>query len=356
MLRNCLGDLEDLRPTIFVGVPAIHDRIKAGIESKIQNSGSVQKKIFQLAYNSKKHALLQGKDTPIWNLIIFNKFKAALGGRVRFLVSGGAPLSGQCCEFMSICFGVPVLQGYGLTETCGGSLVSELDSCDITAKSAGPPLSCCEVKLIDVPEMNYLHTDQPPRGEILLRGPSISIGYYKNPAKTAEEWTEDKWFKTGDIGMLLPNNTFAIIDRKKNLIKPPHGEYIAPERLESVYRNCPLVGNLMVFASSHHNDIIAFVYPNRRALEDWASAQGIHKEWAELCKDPKAEKVVLDGLNSIWSSARLKSIERISAVKLYDEEWTPENGWLTAAMKLRRNEIQKVRAEEIEAVYAKLPK
>jgi long-chain acyl-CoA synthetase len=117
---------------------------------------------------------------------------------------------------MSICFGVPVLQGYGLTETCGGSFISELDNIDIAAKATGAPLSCLEGKLVDVPQMSYLHTDLPnPRGEIYLRGPSISVGYYKNPAKTREEWTEDGWFKTGDIGLLHPNNTFSIIDRKK---------------------------------------------------------------------------------------------------------------------------------------------
>jgi len=199
-----------------VGVPSVHDKIKQGIESRLENSGWISKRIFKMAYNSKKQALISGLDTPIWNRIVFNKFKTALGGRVRFLVSGGAPLSSQCCGFMSVCFGVPVLQGYGLTETCGGSLITELDCIDIAARSTGAPLPCCEAKLVDVPEMNYLHIDSPePRGEVYLRGPSISIGYYKNEAKTREEWTDDGWFKTGDIGLLHPNNTFAIIDRKK---------------------------------------------------------------------------------------------------------------------------------------------
>jgi long-chain acyl-CoA synthetase len=340
-VRNCKGDLEELAPSIFVGVPAVHDRIKAGIEAKIASSGKLSQAIFKFAYNQKKEAMKRGKDTPLMNLIVFNKFKSALGGRVRFMVSGGAPLSPQCCEFMSVCFGVPVLQGYGLTETCGGSLVSELDSIDISARSSGAPLPCCEIKLVDVPEMNYKHTDNPPTGEIYLRGPSVSIGYYKNPEKTKEEWTPDGWFKTGDIGLLHKNGTFSIIDRKKNLIKPPHGEYIAPERLESIYRNCPLVANIMVYVSSSYNEVIAFVHPNKRALEDWAEAQGIKKDFAGLCKDPKAEKEVLDGLGKIWQNARLKSIERIYAVKLFEEEWTPENSWLTAAMKLRRNEVHK---------------
>jgi len=143
---------------------------------------------------------------------------------------------------------------------------------------------------------------------------------------------------------------------KKNLIKPPHGEYIAPERLEASYRNCPYVVNIMVYATSEANDVIAFVNPNRKAVEDWAASQGIKDDWQQLCSNPKVEKFILDGLNAVWSSYKLKSIERISAIKIFHEEWTPENGWLTAAMKLRRNEIHKRYAKEIEEIYAKLPK
>jgi len=355
MVKNCKGDLEELRPTIFVGVPSVHDRIKQGIEAKIEHAGILTKTLFRLAYNSKKESLLKGKDTPIWNFLVFNQFKSALGGRVRYLVSGGAPLSEQCCEFMSICFGVPVLQGYGLTETCGGSLISELDSLDISGKSTGAPLSCCEIKLVDVPDMKYLHTDSPyPRGEIYLRGPSIAKGYYNNRKKTEEDWTEDKWFKTGDIGQMFPNYTFAIVDRKKSLIKPPHGEYISPERLESIYRNCSLVENIMVVVSSDHDELIAFVCPKRRALEDWASSQHIKGELSDICKNPKAEKLFLDELNKSWGSAKLKNIERISGVKLFPEEWSTDNGWLTAAMKIKRNEVQKDHAKEIEEIYERI--
>jgi len=99
---------------------------------------------------------------------------------------------------------------------------------------------------------------------MLIRGPSVSVGYYKNEQKTREEWTPDNWFKTGDIGLLHPNGSFSIIDRKKNLVKPPHGEYIAPERLESIYKNSPFVDNIMVYASNKHNDLIAFVMPNKK--------------------------------------------------------------------------------------------
>jgi len=311
--------------------------------------------LFKQGYSARKAALTEGKDTPIWNRLLFNTFKSALGGRVRFIISGGAPLSPQCCEFLGVCFGVPVVQGYGLTETCGGSSVLELDSLDLSAKTSGAPFPCCEFKLVDIPEMNYTHKDKPPTGEIWIRGTSVSIGYYKNEQKTMEEWTKDGWFKTGDIGLLHENGTFSIIDRKKNLVKPPHGEYIAPERLESIYKNSPFVDNIMVYASSKHNDLIALVVPNKKTLQDWANANGVHHEWEKLCDDPKAEKAVLESLNKVWKEANLRSMERLATVKLFHVEWTPENGWLTAALKLRRNEIHKLHADLIESIYEKLP-
>jgi len=306
--------------------------------------------------NPKKKAMSEGKTTPLWNKLVFDKFKTALGGRVRIIISGGAPLSPQCCEFLAVCFGTPVCQGYGLTETCGGSIIREEDSIDLQAKSCGTPFPCCEAKLVDVPEMNYTHNDQPsPRGEIWLRGHSIASGYYKNPQKTAEEWTQDGWFKTGDIGLLQKDLTLSIIDRKKNLVKPPHGEYIAPEKLEAVFKNSPFIDNIMIYASSAHNDLVAFVAPNKKALQEFASKKGLHDiEWPELCNHKAAETAVLESLGSIWKNEKLKSMERISAVKLFPEEWTTENGWLTAAMKLRRNEIHKLHAPTLEHIYSKL--
>uniref|UniRef100_A0A6B2KZ22 AMP-dependent synthetase/ligase domain-containing protein n=1 Tax=Arcella intermedia TaxID=1963864 RepID=A0A6B2KZ22_9EUKA len=352
-VRNCLGDLEELRPTLFVGVPSVHDKIKQGIEAKLKAAGGLSRWIFHKAYETKKVALRAGQDTPFWDTIVFNKFKSALGGRVRFVVSGGAPLSAACCEFLSVCFGVPILQGYGLTETCGGSCVHELNTIDLDARSAGAPLPCCELRLVDVPEMNYLASQNPPQGEIWIRGNSVSLGYFKNPEKTKEEWTGE-WFKTGDIGRLNADGTFSIVDRKKNLVKPPHGEYIAPERLETIYRNCPYVDHIMVYACSSYDELIAFVSPNRKALHDYAVANKLEEDIGHLCDNPQVQKLLVDELSKVWKKANLRSIERLHYVQLTPEEWTPENGWLTAAMKLKRNDIHATHADTIKQIYQKL--
>jgi long-chain acyl-CoA synthetase len=292
------------------------------------------------------------KNTPIFDRLIFNKMQAAVGGRVRFMVSGGAPLSKECAEFLRVCFGVPILQGYGLTETTAAACIGELD--DPTAyTNVGPPFASSQFKLVDVPKMKYLHTDsEGPRGEIWVRGAGICKGYYKNEEKTKEDFT-DGWFKTGDIGRVNKNGTLSIIDRKKNLIKPPHGEYIAVERLESSYKNSPMVDNIMVHASAEHNELLALVQPKKQALESWAKSNGVNKSWDEICDDEKAEKAVLEALNQTWKETNLRSMERISAVALFHEEWSADNGFLTAAHKINRPKIVEEHKELIEKMYKK---
>jgi len=145
--------------------------------------------------------------------LFFNQIKEEFGGRIRFILTGGAPLSKECSQFLRTCFGVPVIQGYALTETTGGSTVQELD--DREYGEVGPPVCNAQIKLVDCPDFNYFSTDKPyPRGEIWVKGPTVSTGYFNLPEKTAEDF-KDGWFATGDIGEFLPNGVLKIIDRKK---------------------------------------------------------------------------------------------------------------------------------------------
>jgi len=342
-VRNCLGDLTESKPSFLVGVPTIYDKIKAGITAKIAGSSDFVQFMFKMGFEQRKAALAAGKDTPLFNLLVFNKMKSAVGGNLRWMISGGAPLSKECGEFLRVCFGIPMIQGYALTETTAGGTIGDFEDLD-SVTNVGPPLATVQMKVVDCPEMGYTHLDQTegkltPRGEIWIKGPNVSVGYYKNPEKTREEFV-DGWFKTGDIGRINPNGTFSIIDRKKNLVKPPHGEYIAVERLEASYKNCPFVANIMVYACSTHNEVIALVFPNKITLEKWAATNGVPEDSFEaLCKDPRANKAVLDSLAETMRVTNLKPMERISAVALYPDEWTPQNGWLTAALKIQRPAI-----------------
>ena len=156
-----------------------------------------------------------------------------LGGKIRLMTTGSAPININVLNFLKIAFGCEICEGYGMTETSGiGSLMAPGDH-DLNGLVGGP-LSNTKVRLKDVPEMGYLSSDPPPRGEVCIWSQSITSGYFKNPEKTAE-LLHNGWVRTGDVGMVFPNGGIKIIDRAKNIFKLSQGEYIAPEKLEGVY-------------------------------------------------------------------------------------------------------------------------
>jgi len=172
-----------------------------------------------------------------------------------------------------------VVQGYGMTETAAATSITGAN--DVNMGHCGPPLPCCEVKLRDIPEMKYLHTDPLPRGEILVRGPNVFAGYYKNEQATKETIEADGWIATGDVGRWNANGTLSIIDRKKNLFKLAHGEYIAAEKVEGIYAKSPAVGQVWIYGNSTKSAVVAIVVPNVDTLRNWAEAQG----WWKLAKE-----------------------------------------------------------------------
>lgn len=183
----------------------------------------------------------------LYDPLVFSKTKQAMGGRLRLMTSGSAPILPHVHSFMKVVMACPLIEGYGQTETTGVTFAT--DSLDPTTGHVGGPTvnfyvnqSNVEFKLEDIPEMNYTHKDvdsnkKPcPRGEICIRGPGVFVGYYKDPEKFRESIDSDGWFHTGDVGCILPGNgALKIIDRKKNIFKLQHGEYIAAEKVESVY-------------------------------------------------------------------------------------------------------------------------
>nr|GME19629.1 long chain acyl-CoA synthetase 9, chloroplastic [Ipomoea batatas] len=230
------GDASLLRPTLLAAVPAILDRVRDGVRKKVNAKGGLAKKLFDLAYARRLSAIkgswfgAWGLERLFWNFLVFRNVRAVLGGRIRFILSGGAPLSGDTQRFINICLGAPIAQGYGLTETCAGGSFSEYD--DTSVGRVGAPLPCSYIKLIDWPEGGYRITDSPmPRGEIVVGGPNVTIGYFKNEEKTKEVYKVDergmRWFYTGDIGQFHGDGCLEIIDRKKDIVKLQHGEYVS---------------------------------------------------------------------------------------------------------------------------------
>jgi len=167
-----------------------------------------------------------------WDKIVFKKTKALLGGNVRMMVTGSAPISADVLDFLKVCFCCPLIEGYGMTETSAGSCLTNPE--DPVAGHVGGPVFNVKLRLKDIPEMNYLSTNNPPQGEVCFWGPSVMMGYFKNEEKTKESF-HDGWLLSGDVGQIQPNGSLRIIDRAKNIFKLSQGEYIAPEKIENIY-------------------------------------------------------------------------------------------------------------------------
>ncbi|XP_041014783.1 long chain acyl-CoA synthetase 9, chloroplastic-like isoform X1 [Juglans microcarpa x Juglans regia] len=360
--KGTKGDATVLLPTLMTAVPAILDRVRDGVLKKVNAKGGLAKKLFDLAYARRLSAVngswfgAFGLEKAVWDFIVFRKVRAILGGRIRFVLSGGAPLSGDTQRFINICLGAPIGQGYGLTETSAGATFSEVD--DTSVGRVGAPLPCSFIKLIDWPEGGYLTSDSPmPRGEIVVGGPNVTVGYFKNEEKTKELYKVDergmKWYYTGDIGQFHADGCLEIIDRKKDIVKLQHGEYVSLGKVEAALLVSPYVDNIMLHADPFHSYCVALVVASQHTVEDWASKQGIpFTDFADLCEKAETKKELLASIQKEAKRARLQKFEIPIKIKVLSEPWTPESGLVTAAFKIKREIIRKAFSEELSKLYA----
>ncbi|XP_045787651.1 long chain acyl-CoA synthetase 6, peroxisomal isoform X1 [Trifolium pratense] len=352
-----MDDLAALRPTVFCSVPRLYNRIYAGIINAVKTSGGLKEKLFNVAYNAKRQALLHGKNpSPMWDRLVFNKIKDKLGGRVRLMVSGASPLSPDVMEFLKICFGGRVTEGYGMTES--SCVISCIDDGDILSGHVGSPNPACEIKLVDVPEMSYTSDDQPnPRGEICVRGPIIFQGYYKDEVQTREVIDEEGWLHTGDIGTWIAGGRLKIIDRKKNIFKLAQGEYIAPEKIENVYVKCNFVAQCFIYGDSFNSTLVSIVSVDPDVMKAWAASEGIvYNDLTQLCNDPRAKAAVLAEMDAVGREAQLRGFEFAKAVTLVAEPFAMENGLLTPTMKIKRPQAKEYFGKAISDMYNELSK
>lgn len=351
--RLLIDDILALRPSFFVGVPRVFDRIYDKIKSTIDQSGAVTRFLFHTAYNAKKQAIKRGKTTPLWDALIFKKFKSRLGGRVKAIVSGSAPLTSPVHEFLLVCFGCPVIQGYGLTETCAGATIADFD--DVDVGHVGAPIPCGEIKLVDVPDMNYYSKNN--QGEIAIRGDHLSSGYYRDEAKTKEDF-RDGWFFTGDVGQWNPNGSLSIIDRKKNIFKLSQGEYIAAEKIEGVYARCKFIGQIFVYGDSTKSTLVAIVVPNAENLAIWAKSNSdfaaISGDLEKLCQSPAVNSMILKEMDTTGKALKLRGFEFVKKIHLHPVEFSTTNDLLTPTFKLKRPQLKAFFKEILDQLYVGL--
>ncbi|CAG9854208.1 unnamed protein product [Phyllotreta striolata] len=353
--RGTKGDATVLCPTVLTSVPLILDRISKSIQEKVSKSGSLKKVIFKFAYEYKTAWKRRGYSTPLIDKLIFSPITKLVGGKMRLMIAGGAPLSPDTHEQIGTCLCLRIIQGYGLTESTSCAAVQDLY--DMSFGRVGAPCTICDIKLVSWEEGNYRVTDKPyPRGEIILGGDNISAGYYKLPDKTDEDFFDadgKRWFKTGDIAEVHGDGVFKIIDRKKDLVKLQAGEYVSLGKVEAELKTCPLVDNICVYGESSKDFCVALVVPNQQNLKDLAAKIGIvNKSFEELCVNAAIEKAMVQELAEHGKKSKLAKFEIPAAIKLVTEVWSPDMGLVTAAFKLKRKDIQERYKYEINRMYA----
>ncbi|XP_018021963.1 long-chain-fatty-acid--CoA ligase 4 isoform X2 [Hyalella azteca] len=354
--RGTPGDVSVLKPTLMPAVPLILDRIYKGILEKVAAQGKFIEALFQYGLEYKNKWYRRGWGTPICNWFVFRKIRALMGGRVRLIAAGGAPLPPDTHDFIRSALGCPVLQGYGLTESCGCATLMDVE--DLSTGRVGAPLSVCDIKIVNWEEGNYRSSDKPnPRGEVIIGGNNIALGYYKNPEQTAQDFYEmdgKRWFRTGDIGEIERDGCLKIIDRKKDLVKLQFGEYVSLGKVEAELKVSPLVENLCLYGDPSRNNTVAIVSPSVRALREVAAKLGLPNDASveTLCQDQGVKAAVLEDLAATAKKAKLMRFEIPTAVHLTPDLWTPDSGLVTAAFKLKRRAVESRYLDDIRRMYA----
>jgi long-chain acyl-CoA synthetase len=337
-------NLLEVRPHIMVSVPRVFEKIYTKVMDQVLASPGLRRKIFFWALKAGKAygALkLAGKPIPgglafrrsIAAKLVFSKIIAKTGGRVRFFVSGGAPLSKDIAEFF-YAIGLTILEGYGLTETSPVISINTFEN--IRLGTVGKTVPGVDVKIAS-------------DGEILARGPNIMKGYYKKEAETREVF-ENEWFKTGDIGRFDADGFLVITDRKKDLIITSGGKNIAPQPIENLLKTSPFVANAVVIGD-RRRFVSALIVPQFEKLQAYAQAQGIRAAGTEeLVRDKRIVAFLLNEVNR--ATPQLASYERIKKIAVLPRDFEIEKGEITPSLKVRRANVTAAYQALIDAMYA----
>jgi long-chain acyl-CoA synthetase len=338
-------NLREVRPTILVGVPRIFEKIYARIRERVAAKGRIHFALLSWAVSVATDYgkfMVKGKRMPgllalkrrLASRLVFSKWREAFGGRIRVLVSGGAALPEEL-GYMYLGAGIPILQGYGLTETSPG-----ITSCTLATNrigTVGRPIPNVEIRIA-------------ADGEVETRGPNVMQGYYNKPQETRAVFTDDGWFKTGDIGTIDGDGFLRITDRKKELFKTSGGKYIAPQPIEQMIKGSRFV-NQVVLIGNGRKFPAALVVPDWERVESYAQLKGLKaSSHAELCKNPRIIDLFERQIAGLTTD--LAQFERVKKVALLENELTIEGGELTPTLKVKRRVVDEKYRKVIDALYA----
>jgi len=342
-ISTIMENFTEVRPTIIICVPRIYEKIHAGILAKVASAPASKQKIFNFAVNqARKNLPNVCRDIParsfkykIADKLVFSKLKATLGmDRLRFAISGGAPLSVADCEFF-IGMGLKILEGFGLTETTPVTNFNR--PWLIKPGTTGQAIKDTIVKIAD-------------DGEILIKGPQVMAGYYKNEEATREVMTGDGFFRTGDIGAIDEDGCLKITGRIKDIIITAGGKNISPQNIENSLKTSRFIEQVGIIGDKR-KFLSALVVPAFAELEAWAKQQNIDfKDSAELLTNPRVLDMMRNEIDE--NTKQFSRVEQIRKFTLIKAEWTQQTGELTPTQKVKRKAISEKYAKEIEDMYA----
>ena len=355
-------DLSVFKPTLFLSVPRLYNRFYDAIQAGIRQKSNIAQRLVKRALRAKLDNLEKKCEYKhsIYDNLIFNKMKSALGGNVRLMMTGSAPISTETLNFLKVVFSCPIIEGYGQTEGTGGEFSTVV--WDPLGGHIGGPMLHNEFKLVDVPEMKYTSKDvdadglPQPRGEIWVRGPNVIPGYYKLDEKNKETFTADGWLMSGDVAMIEgKERRVKLIDRKKNIFKLAQGEYIAPEKLENIYKHAhSLISAVYIYGDSLKSSIVAVVNIEGNHIKKFAEQVGVADDTPEnLAANSQIKKKLIEFLDAEAKNSKLNPLERVKAVHIETRPFG-ELKLLTEAFKLKRVEVKDFYKSTLDEIYKNL--
>uniref|UniRef100_F1KYL1 Long-chain-fatty-acid--CoA ligase n=1 Tax=Ascaris suum TaxID=6253 RepID=F1KYL1_ASCSU len=348
-----IDDIKELHPTVIPLVPRVlhrfYDRVMAEVNKSI-----IKKLLFNIALCYKNIEVNRGiiRHDSLFDQLIFKDIRDELGGCVRFMMIGSAPVDGEVLRFARAALGCVIVEGYGQTE-CAAATTAVVEADPLT-KHVGIPLACAAIKLVDVPELGYYVKDKA--GEVCIRGAHVFKGYYKNDEITNEVLDADGWLHSGDIGKWTERDTLKIIDRKKHIFKLQQGEFICPDKIESIYDRSQYVLQTFVYGESLKTCLIAIVVPDEEAVLAAAKEKLSIKaaKVTEIYRNPDVKKMIFDDMIAIGRKEGLNSFEQVKDIFISCERFTVTNDLLTPTMKNKRANIKQYFAKQLAEMYSKL--
>jgi len=337
-LEKLAANMEEVKPTMMVVVPRLFEVLRARMIKTVEKQGGLAPKLLKRALSLGAKDL--GKGIPIWDRpvdffikkTLRPKVQAKFGGRIKALVSGGAPLNPDIGVFFHA-LGLTLLQGYGQTES-GPVISCNRPRTGLKMDTVGPPMKDTEVRIAD-------------DGEILVRGELVMHGYWNNEAETARV-LQDGWLHTGDIGHLDAKGRLVITDRKKDLIVNDKGDNVAPQKIEGMLTLQPEIIQAMV-AGDKRPHLVGLIVPDPEWLMEWCVANGESPNCTQLCSNPAVQRAVQAAVDRV--NAELSVTEKVRRVVLTPDAFTIDNEMLTPSMKIRRHKIREVYGERLDALY-----